>query len=100
MPTCLPAPYFIPLAFPPPPPLYVVPPFPPLLWKLIAASNHLNPLTYPGCGGSFYEFYGAFNLTQWDWEARLDCSWTISNGGLSSAVLLISAHEVELRSCE
>jgi len=53
-----------------------------------------------GCGGSFYGFFGAFNLTQWDWEARLDCSWTISNAGLSNAVLLISAHEVELRSCE
>ena len=52
----------------------------------------------PGCGGSFNNLFGDFNLVKYD-SQEMNCSWKISNYGLQDAVMLISAHMVNFESC-
>ncbi|XP_067024678.1 uncharacterized protein [Acropora muricata] len=51
-----------------------------------------------GCGGSFNNLFGDFNLVKYD-SQEINCSWKISNYGLQDAVMLISAHMVNFKSC-
>lgn len=61
-------------------------------------ATHFVTFLFLGCGGTFNQSHGMFNLSKSDWDRR-ECTWKIYNAGLHNAVLLMSIDELRFRNC-